>query len=645
MTNINADSSARSDSYVAQSPLHQEESNISHNLIVASPSNNDSRYSIDCDESGNNESKAIPKKPSIPKNTTWNTTENINKLMLSPSNAIREALASISLLTATKLEETWDEVGYPPEDRGNQLAVLLSQIQDLCDGKVQEEREVADQFRRSIASAKDEMRRASRALEADIDLRHFEQQPGRNLIDQMTSLEETLESLRVASSSALSEISECKDELVKMNQALGVEISPTWLDVDSDLTQQRRDAFHNEVSEMREVMETRTSAVCHLLRDCHHLIKELRIDVEDSSFDDKIVTSLIRDSDGSVSIASILENEKCTGIGASSLEKLTRRVSDLSGEKRRRKDKLAVMGGEIAMLWEKLHIPEAEQRMFAQSVKGLGLDTIEKGEKELKRLHELKAEMMGNLILDVRVSIEKLWDEIKIPKDERERFEAWKVNDDSLFTEDLLAKHEEHLQDLRNRLNQMRPILKLIEKREDILKERTSYEEIQKDSNRLQQRGSALTRQLLQEEKMNKRIKRELPKVTDALEKKLIEWKKDTGTVFLYNGVPYTDAIARQEEEWRSYKDAEAQIKLMKKQNQRTSDTRGSTDYKLLHVKKKFSDGSFCGKKKVDHSAHERGRVLSDSGNIPRSKSRSKSGEKGSKSTRARSRSRPRTKS
>ena len=188
----------------------------------------------------------------------------------------------------------------------------------------------------------------------------------------------TLESLRAESSSASSEICGYSSDLVKMNQALGVAISPTWLDVESDLTQQRRDVFKNEFSEMREVVETRTSAVTQLLRDCHHLIKELRIDTDESSFDSKIITSLIKDGDGSVSIASVLESETCTGISASSLEKLTRRVSDLSGEKRRRKDKLAVMGRKIVMLWEKLQISEHEQRDFAQSFKGLGLDTIEK---------------------------------------------------------------------------------------------------------------------------------------------------------------------------------------------------------------------------------------------------------------------------
>ena len=97
-------------------------------------------------------------------------------------------------------------------------------------------------------------------------------------------------------------------------------------------------------------------------------------------------------------MASKLESETCTGISAKMLEALTSRASELSSEKRRRKDLLQEMGGQIAMLWEQLSIPVEEQQAFTNSVKGLGMDTIEKGSAELQRLKQVKSKMLGTLI-------------------------------------------------------------------------------------------------------------------------------------------------------------------------------------------------------------------------------------------------------
>jgi hypothetical protein len=65
---------------------------------------------------------------------------------------------------------------------------------------------------------------------------------------------------------------------------------------------------------------------------------------------------------------------------------------------------------------------------------------------------------------------------------------------------------------------------------------------------------------------MAKRIKKDLPKLTEMLEKKCREWKQEQGEPLLYKGVPYSDTMKKQEEEWRDYKDEEANDKLRRKQ-------------------------------------------------------------------------------
>jgi protein regulator of cytokinesis 1 len=225
------------------------------------------------------------------------------------------------------------------------------------------------------------------------------------------------------------------------------------------------------------------------------------------------------------------------------------------------------MGASIAILWEKLRVSEDEQRAFTESVQGLGLDTIEKGETELQRLLLLKHDMIGKLVAEARTTISSLWDETNATEVQRSSFKPFAVYNEALFNDELLEKHEEYIEVLQARLNDMKPILKLIKHREDIVHERMEYEELQKDPNRLQQRGGSITKQLMKEEKMARRIK-SLPKLTKDLEDKLKEWKETNHEDFQYHSEIYLDVMQRQEEEWQQYKENELQLKLKKKQEE-----------------------------------------------------------------------------
>jgi protein regulator of cytokinesis 1 len=358
--------------------------------------------------------------------------------------------------------------------------------------------------------------------------------------------------------------------LIESHQALGRPLDDRWNDVESDLTAVRRLAFHEKVEEMKQEVSTRTAAVIQLLRDCQHLMNDLGIEGQSdnaTSFDRRIAGSLVRSKDSTFIMASKFESDTCTGISSKALEALTSRASELSNEKRRRKSQLQEMGAQIAMLWEQLRIPKEEQRAFTESVKGLGMDTIAKGQAELKRLKSLKGGMLGKLIAEAREMIEGLWEETNATEAHRNSFQPFYVQNEDEFDDSLFDQHEDYIKVLQDRLEKMKPINRIIERREDILRERMEYEELQKDSERLKQRGAAMAKQLMEEEKMARRIRRDLPKLTNLLTEKLSEWKETNGDDFLYNGEVYFDVMNKQEEEWIEYKNNEMQMKLKKKQD------------------------------------------------------------------------------
>lgn len=522
-------------------------------------------------------------------------------VLLSPSRTIAESLNSLASSTAQQLEQIWDEVGYTPQERAAQLADLMGKFRDQCELKISEEQGVSETFRQTIADSKEEIRTLSHALKALIDPQLLrEQSDAITLTDELSNLEVALETLRSDAQEAKDDLQKCKEYLIESHHALGRKLNEEWNDIESDLTPLLREKFHEKVDEMKQEVATRTTAVIQLLRDCQHLMKDLGIDGQTggaSAFDRRVAGSLVKSSDSVYTMASKFENDTCTGIGAKALEALTTRASELSSEKRRRKSKLQEMGTEIAMLWEQLRIPEEEQRAFTESVKGLGTDTISKGNAELKRLKSLKAGMLGNLINEAREIIEELWVETNATDTIRSAFKPFVVNEEERFDDDLFDQHEEYIKTLQDRLEKMKPINRIIERREDILRERMEYEELQKDSDRLKQRGAAMAKQLMAEEKMARRIKRDLPRLTKHLIEKLDEWKEANGEDFLYNGDVYADVLQRQEEEWMDYKKHETQLKLRKKQDDQIMEENKFLGKSAHQVKKRrpLGDGSRLG--------------------------------------------------
>lgn len=503
---------------------------------------------------------------------TPNTSQYRSNIGLTPSRTITESLTSLVSSTAEQLDEVWDEVGYNPEERTSQLSDLLVQFRNLCESKLAEEQGVAETFRHTISETKNAIVSNSKALRLPVD-----ETIGRNkatLTDELAILEATLEGLREAASVATHDLTEKQDFLVKAHDMLGLTLDEEWKDVENDLTVQRRDRFQEKVEEMKNEISTRSSAVIQLLRDCQHIMMELCIDAQEGSgLDRQIAGSLVRNEAGGWVMTSNFRTETCTGISANALGDLTERVTALNTEKRRRANELEEMGILIIALWETLKISEEEQRAFTNSIEGLGPDTLRKGQEELQRLRTLKSEMLGQLILEARETIVSLWDEMNATKEYRKSFDAFYIDDESIFNEELLETHEGYVEYLKEQLEEMRPILRIIERREIILRERIEYQELQKDSDRLKQRGAALTRQLMKEEKMAKRIKRDLPKLSSLLHEKLQEWSEKHDKPFLFHGEDYSNIMKRQEMEWTEYKNSLALEK--KKKNDEKSENDG----------------------------------------------------------------------
>lgn len=492
--------------------------------------------------------------------------------MLSPSRTISESLNDLATKTGEELEKVWDIIGLDPNDRATQLSHLLLKFRECCEAKISDEQGLVKTYRNAIAKNKQKIQTTAAALREEVDLRRLQESSSMTLTDELASTEAILEGLETKADSVVKDLSEILEFLTESHEVLGVELDPHWNDIESDLTTTRAQQFREKKLETERELATRTSAVIQLVQTCQSLMDDLKLDadVDGTDVDRRIAGSVAKGDDGKVVMTSRFRSENCIGLSSQAIEELTQRSASLHKEKERRKAQLTEMGHEISTLWEKLRVPKDEQVAFSRYVQahGLGVATIKKGEDELERLRDLKSEKISSLICEARETISTLWSQTNATETERSSFKALDVVDEAHFDDELLWEHDAYIKTLEKRLKEMQPILKLIERRELIVAERIEYEKLQQQPDRFHQPGAKLTRQLMAEEKMAKRIKRELPKVTELLEEKLKQWLEDHDEDFFYEEEAYSVRMEQQETEWVNFKDELEQERKRKKNKQ-----------------------------------------------------------------------------
>ncbi|KAH8065801.1 SET domain-containing protein [Aureococcus anophagefferens] len=211
--------------------------------------------------------------------------------------------------------------------------------------------------------------------------------------------------------------------------------------------------------------------------------------------------------------------------------------------------RLSTLGEEISLLWERLDVGEAQQLSFRAAVKHSSISraTFDIGEAELGKLRGELHARLAELVASRRARIRALWDEMTVPDAQRRTFGAYFDAGDP--TEASLAAHEAEVAALEARREALQPLLKLIEKREELLTERTALHVLQKDASRLLRRGPGAATERKYEFEAMKRVK-QLPKLTEKLFEKLVEWETKQSPV-LRDGVRYLDKMRDDQKEAR----------------------------------------------------------------------------------------------
>ena len=117
-----------------------------------------------------------------------------------------------------------------------------------------------------------------------------------------------------------------------------------------------------------------------------------------------------------------------------------------------------------------------------------------------------------------------------------------------VYSDALLSAHEGEIIRLEALKEQRASTLQLIDKHRSLIKDREDLAASSQDASRLMMKGQKGEKRdptrLLREEKMRKRIAKDLPKIEVELRKTLEQWENEYGRPFLVHGERYLDEIA-----------------------------------------------------------------------------------------------------
>lgn len=236
------------------------------------------------------------------------------------------------------------------------------------------------------------------------------------------------------------------------------------------------------------------------------------------------------------------------GLHEEDVARLRQKRDRLSEEKKTREKKLQNLRASVEALWIKLDVDAAETKAFLNQNRGCGVRQINEFEDELSRLNELKRQNLHLFVEDSRVKLQELWDSLYLSEDEMLEFTP-AFSD--VYSDALLEAHEREVARLEALKEQRAPTLALIDRHKSLIQERDDLATSSQDASRLMMRGQKGEKRdpgkLLREEKMRKRIAKELPKVTAEVRRILEKWEDEYGRPFLVYGERYLDEMEVEE--------------------------------------------------------------------------------------------------
>ncbi|RHY87502.1 hypothetical protein DYB35_006998 [Aphanomyces astaci] len=516
----------------------------------------DSGMMMDVDMDSDDSTVQAPSQPRLAGNLThgeWFLPEDdeddaMDIMDMFPDHILLGASA-LSLAIFTMLDTlrgVWNEIGL---NVAEQEAELDRQLQEFYQYKLMDANNTKSQYLDDIASMQHDISTFVTQLGDPFKVPKDMGLQSKSLKEQEALVRADFDALKRVVDERTSALSAVVKELSNIQALMGEASEKPSQPL--DLTPTGIDRIKDALRVKKKEQANRRQAILKVADEYRVLVDQVHL-VDLSDFDRSVVTNVeVQLLLGRSNIPH--HNDKALGQSLNLIELISTRVADLI----------------------QLKVSPNVQGDVLDACRGISADALRHAEDELTRLQHLKRAKLGELLLDVRRQIAALWSSLEVDATAAaSSFPAMQVPVVDA-TEELLALHESELKRLDAKATARRALLKYIEKREEIIGERSQYEASLHDPDRLI--GRVATARLLREEKLQAKIKHDLPKWTKLLLDKLPAWEQEYCTPFVLRGERYLDTIARVDADYIKQKE----LDRMEKDRLKREKKAAATDDKL----------------------------------------------------------------
>uniref|UniRef100_G3NRC1 Protein regulator of cytokinesis 1a n=1 Tax=Gasterosteus aculeatus aculeatus TaxID=481459 RepID=G3NRC1_GASAC len=427
-----------------------------------------------------------------------------------------------------RLQEIWDEIGIPEEQRVQRTNDVHKHIKGLLDLMITEEEQLKKRLLKNIELCVKELHN----LCSELQLPSFEED-GCTMLQMEKNSRTRLEVMKGHKKQRMEEL---KGLVSKDRELCGIlSTTPFYIDTDCTPSLKQLEAYHAYMDDLTKEKERRHEEFVAVK-------KEIIVFMED----------LERNPETSFEMDVIYEDEEEFCLSIDNMAALKLFLSQLQEHKAENERCCSALRSKIHELWERLLIPQEEREAFSEHMVKTKKRNVEALQAEVQRLEVLKMQSMKTVIEAIRAEIALFWEKCFYSEEQRQSFVPYYDDD---FTEELLNLHEAEIGTLKMCYEGHRTLLDGVTKWQENW---TLYMELDKranDPSRFTNRGG----NLLKEEKQRADLQKSLPKLEKSLKAQIDAWVEEHGKEFLVNGQKFLEYVQQQWDYHHAEKEKEKQ--------------------------------------------------------------------------------------
>ncbi|KAM4553471.1 protein regulator of cytokinesis 1-like [Fundulus diaphanus] len=428
-----------------------------------------------------------------------------------------------------RLQDIWEEIGIPEEQRLKRTNDVHKHIKVLLDMMIAEDQDLKQQLQKNIESCQQELR----VLCGELQLPPFEEEEGCTILQMEKNCRTRVEVMKEHKRQRMEEL----EALIAKDRQLCDIMCTAPFSIDQ-----------NSVPSVKRLKDYRVY-LDNLTKE-----KELRHNEFVSTKEEIIacMNDLERHPETSFEMDVMCENEDAFYLSNDNIAALKLLLSQLQRRKAENELLCSRWRTQIKELWERLQVPQEEREALAEHMVNSKKKNLEALQAEVERLEVLKMQSMKSVIETIRAEIAVLWTKCFYSNEQQQAFSAYHDED---FTEELLSLHEAEVGHLKKYYEDHKELFEGVTKWQDNWNMYLELDRKANDPSRFTNRGG----NLLKEEKRRAELQKGLPKFEKTLKVQIDSWEQEHNKNFLVNGQNFLEYVAQQ---WKDYHDEKEREKL-----------------------------------------------------------------------------------